>query len=79
MDQCRANNIRHGGGHSQIEFCDLYSIDRDMVHIKPCFGSGVLSHLISQAAVSGQSFKSDVVVMTPKDYGGAATNRCDFR
>ena len=55
-----ANNIRHGGGHSQIEFCDLYSIDRDIVHVKRYSGSSVLSHLFSQAAVSGQSFKSDI-------------------
>jgi len=54
-----ADNVRHGGGHSQIEFCDLYSIDRDMVHVKRYSGSGVLSHLFSQAAVSGQLFKSD--------------------
>lgn len=54
-----ADNVRHGGGPSQIEFCDLYSIDRDMVHVKRYSGSGLLSHLFAQAAVSGQLFKSD--------------------
>lgn len=54
-----ADNVRHGGGQSQIEFCDLYSLDRDIIHVKRYSGSGVLSHLFSQAAVSGQLFKSD--------------------
>lgn len=54
-----ADTIRHGGGRSQIEFCDLYSLDRDMIHVKRYSSSAVLSHLFSQATVSGQSFKSD--------------------
>jgi uncharacterized protein (TIGR04141 family) len=54
-----ADNVRHGGGRSQIEFCDLYSRDRDMIHVKRYSGSSVLSHLFSQAAVSGELFKSD--------------------
>jgi uncharacterized protein (TIGR04141 family) len=54
-----ADNVRHGGGPSQVEFCDLYSQDREMIHVKRYSGSSVLSHLFSQAAVSGQLFKSD--------------------
>jgi uncharacterized protein (TIGR04141 family) len=54
-----ADVVRHGGGRSSIEFCDLYSLGRDMIHVKRYSGSGVLSHLFSQAAVSGQLFKSD--------------------
>lgn len=54
-----ARNVRHGGGRSQIEFCDLYSTEGDMIHVKRYSGSSVLSHLFSQAAVSGQLFKSD--------------------
>jgi len=54
-----ADTVRHGGGQSQIEFCDLYSLDRDMIHVKRYSSSGALSHLFAQAAVSGQSFKSD--------------------
>lgn len=55
-----ADNIRYGGGRSQIEFCDLYSLDGDMIHLKRYSSSSTLSHLFSQAAVSAQSFKSDV-------------------
>ena len=39
--------------------CDLYSLDMDMIHIKRYSNSDTLSHLFAQAAVSGQSFKSD--------------------
>lgn len=55
-----ADTVRYGGSHSQIEFCDLYSRDRDLVHLKRYSSSATLSHLFSQAAVSGQNFKSDV-------------------
>jgi uncharacterized protein (TIGR04141 family) len=55
-----ADNIRHGGGQSQLEFCDLYSLDGDMIHLKRYSRSSTLSHLFSQATVSAQSFKSDV-------------------
>jgi uncharacterized protein (TIGR04141 family) len=54
-----ADMVRHGGGRSSIEFCDLYSLERDMIHVKRYSGSGTLSHLFSQASVSGQLFKSD--------------------
>lgn len=54
-----ADTIRHGGSKSQIEFCDLYSRDRDLIHLKRYSSSATLSHLFSQAAVSGQNFKSD--------------------
>jgi uncharacterized protein (TIGR04141 family) len=54
-----ADNISHGGGHSRVEFCDLYSKQNEIIHVKRYSGSSVLSHLFSQAAVSGQAFKSD--------------------
>jgi uncharacterized protein (TIGR04141 family) len=54
-----ADNVRHGGGRSQIEFCDLYSQEHDLIHVKRYSGSATLSHLFSQATVSSQSFKSD--------------------
>jgi uncharacterized protein (TIGR04141 family) len=54
-----ADTVRHGGRHSAIEFCDLYSREHDIIHVKRYSGSGTLSHLFSQASVSGQLFKSD--------------------
>jgi uncharacterized protein (TIGR04141 family) len=49
-----------GGGHSKIEFCDLIRAGGDIIHVKRYGGSGVLSHLFSQAVVSGQMFVSDL-------------------
>ena len=46
-----------GGGRSRIEFCDLYRKDRkEIIHVKKYGGSSLLSHLFSQAIVSGGCF-----------------------
>lgn len=49
-----------GGGRSSVEFCDLFSKDKKLVHIKKYGGSSVLSHLFQQGVVSGESFLSDL-------------------
>lgn len=51
--------IRHGGGHSTIEFCDLFTTDKRLVHVKRYGASSVLSHLFAQGVVSGELFASD--------------------
>lgn len=51
--------IQHGGGNSKIEFCDLYSADKHLVHVKRYGGSSVLSHLFSQGTVSARLLLSD--------------------
>lgn len=48
--------IMIGGGRSRVEFCDLYSKQKDMVHAKKYGGSSLLSHLFSQAVVSADCF-----------------------
>lgn len=45
-----------GGGRSRVEFCDLYSKNKEIIHVKKYGGSSVLSHLFSQAVVSGECF-----------------------
>ena len=52
-------NIAYGGGHSQIELCDVLSLRRELIHIKPYSGSSTLSHLFNQAAVSTELLLSD--------------------
>lgn len=54
-----AKNISYGGGHSKIEFCDLLTRDKKIVHVKKYGGSSVLSHLFNQGVVSGELFISD--------------------
>lgn len=51
--------ISIGGGYSRVEFCDLYTDSRDIIHIKRYGGSSVLSHLFAQGTVSGQLFVTD--------------------
>ena len=56
MDQ---RMIIHGGGHNKIEFCDILTSDKKIVHVKKYGGSSVLSHLFMQGAVSGELLVSD--------------------
>ncbi len=51
--------IAHGGGHSSVEFCDLFSKDKQLIHVKKYASSSVLSHLFAQGVVSGELFASD--------------------
>jgi len=50
-------NIMYGGGPNRIEFCDLYSDECDMIHVKRYGGSSVLSHLFAQGTTSGELFQ----------------------
>ncbi len=52
-------NIVHGGGRSQIEVCDLISINGELIHVKIYSKSSVLSHLFAQGLVSGQLIQMD--------------------
>lgn len=47
-------NIYQGG--NPIEFCDIYSRDKQFIHVKKYNGSSVLSHLFFQGYVSAQNF-----------------------
>lgn len=52
--------VSHGGGHSKIEFCDLYSKSKQMIHVKRYTGNaGALSHLFSQGVNSSNLFMRD--------------------
>ena len=47
-------NVRQCG--SPIEFCDIYSCDKQFIHVKKYNGSSVLSHLFFQGYVSAENF-----------------------
>ena len=51
--------IYHGGGRSSIEFCDILTADKQLIHVKHYSGSAQLSHLFSQGIVSGELFVQD--------------------
>lgn len=56
MDQTM---IFHGGGRNKIEFCDILTDEKKLIHVKKYGGSSVLSHLFMQGAVSGELLISD--------------------
>src|SRR3989344_146636 len=57
---CMDNDlVSHGGGYSKIEFCDLFSKNKKIIHVKRYGGSSVLSHLFFQGIVSGELFLAD--------------------
>jgi uncharacterized protein (TIGR04141 family) len=45
---------------TRIEFCDIYSRQRQLIHLKRYSGSSTLSHLFAQATVSARLFSGDV-------------------
>jgi uncharacterized protein (TIGR04141 family) len=53
------NKIFHGGGHGQVEVCDIFSINKQLIHVKIYGKSSVFSHLFSQGFVSGQLLQLD--------------------
>lgn len=51
--------IMHGGSRNKIEFCDIYSKDKKMIHVKHYGASAVLSHLFQQGMNAGEYLNSD--------------------
>ncbi len=51
--------VYHGGSQGKVEICDLFSIDKELIHIKRYLRSDALSHLFSQGLVSGQLLQLD--------------------
>ncbi|MBU4566213.1 MAG: TIGR04141 family sporadically distributed protein [Desulfarculus sp.] len=54
VDLARLSGVRSG-----IEIADLYSIERDFIHVKHYAGSSVLSHLFAQGKISGELFQME--------------------
>lgn len=54
-----AKPIIVGGLYDRVEFCDVYSLEKEMFHIKRYGNSNVLGHLFNQGLVSGELLRSD--------------------
>lgn len=54
-----AVDISVGGLRDKIEFCDLYSESRELIHVKRYGASSLLGHLFNQGLVSGEHLRSD--------------------
>jgi uncharacterized protein (TIGR04141 family) len=55
---CKLNSVT--GGKKQIEACDLFTSEKQFVHVKNKGASAQLSHLFSQGKISAQCFVSDL-------------------
>jgi len=55
---CKLNSV--AGGKKQIEACDLFSSEKQFIHVKNKCSSAQLSHLFSQGKISAQCFVSDL-------------------
>ena len=51
--------IMHGGGNNKIEFCDILTADKKLIHVKKYGGSSVLNHLFAQGVVSAELLAGD--------------------
>jgi uncharacterized protein (TIGR04141 family) len=56
-----ADEVIYGGGKSSIEVCDVFTLDRDLIHVKKYENGASLSHLFNQGFVSSQLIVSDSV------------------
>lgn len=46
--------VSTGVSRNSIEFCDVYSLDKELLHVKKGHGSSVLSHLFNQGYVAAE-------------------------
>jgi uncharacterized protein (TIGR04141 family) len=53
------NLVRYPDRRNPIEFCDLYSSHKEIIHVKHYGGSSTLSHLFAQGVTSGTLFAHD--------------------
>ncbi len=51
--------IRYPDRRSPIEFCDLYTTEQELIHVKHYAGSSTLSHHFAQGVTSGTLFAQD--------------------
>jgi uncharacterized protein (TIGR04141 family) len=58
-DRLITMDMEFGDGAEKIEFCDLMSLDKHLIHVKPWKSSSTLSHLFSQGRVSSTLLLND--------------------
>lgn len=67
--------ITYGGGHSLVEFCDVYRKSHILAHVKRYSESSVLSHLFAQGVVSALPFMTDPLFRAALNEKLPATHR----
>ena len=61
MDKMDKRLISVKGGKKQIEACDIFTKNKEFIHVKNKYSSSALSHLFFQGKVSAKCFMSDEV------------------
>jgi uncharacterized protein (TIGR04141 family) len=56
---CDKNLVVFPSSPSRIEFCDIYTNRREMIHVKKYGDASVLSHLFAQGVVSAETFRRE--------------------
>lgn len=54
------NNIKFRGRATPVEFCDLLTRNRELIHVKRYAASSQLSHLFAQGTVSAELFAQEI-------------------
>lgn len=52
-------DVHVGGVRDKIEFCDIYSHEMELIHVKRYGASSLLGHLFNQGLVSGEHLRAD--------------------
>jgi uncharacterized protein (TIGR04141 family) len=66
--------VRVGGVNDKVEFCDIYTRHKHLIHVKRYGGSSLLGHLFNQGLVSGELLREHeqyverVNAFLPNDY-----------
>lgn len=55
---CDKKNIHFTGEKGAVEFCDLFSVNKAIIHVKMRNSSSTLSHLFMQGYVSAETFRN---------------------
>ncbi len=76
--------IYYGGPHSRFEFCDIYTSEKDIIHVKRYGQSKVFSHFFAQGTTSGELFHTQaefrqlVNDKLPPSHKGTSKNSVKF-
>lgn len=56
---CMDQNFVQLAGRSKFEFCDIFTKDKQLIHVKKHLGASAISHLLYQGFVSAQLFSQN--------------------
>jgi uncharacterized protein (TIGR04141 family) len=67
-----------GGIRAKMEFCDIYSSSKEIIHVKRYGGSSLLGHLFNQGLISGEHLRLDDEFLKKLNAKLPASHRLDI-